>query len=576
MKPRNNKTESELIKEIESLRKLVGKLEKSEAELNQAREALRESEGRLRNIIEHSTNAFYSHTPDHVLTYMSPQVTEILGYEPNEVMVRWTELASDNPINEKGFELTVKAIETAKPQPPYELEFIHKSGKKVWVEVHEGPVVVDGKTISIVGALTDITERVHAAKAIAESEERFRQVAESAEEWIWEVDADAVYTYASPVVEKLLGYKPEELVGKKRSYDLFNPDNHEPLRKATLKIFAEKKPLFRFLNRNVHKDGRIVWLLTSGLPILDENGELLGYRGADIDITERKQAEDELRKSREHLEERVRERTKELEENTKKLEESQRALTYLLEDVNESRAELDASNRKLQFANEELEAFSYSVSHDLRTPLRSIDGFSQMLLEGYRDAVDERGQHYLRRVRAGTQSMGRLIDDVLNLSRIGRQAMRRREIDMGAVAEEAYKSLEDEWKGRGVSFTVREIPTILADPDLMEIVLVNLLSNALKFTRKRESAEIEVGCETRDDQTVFLVRDNGVGFDMKYVGKLFAPFQRLHRAEDYEGTGVGLTIVQRIIHRHGGRIWVESKLDSGTTFYFTLAKGGKR
>ncbi|MCD4788605.1 MAG: PAS domain S-box protein, partial [Bacteroidales bacterium] len=160
-----------------------------------------------------------------------------------------------------------------------------------------------------------------AEEALRVSEERFRQLAESAEEWIWEVDDNALYTYASPVVEKLLGYKPEELVGKKHSYDLFRPDEIEPLKKATLELFAEKKPLFKFLNHNVHKNGQIVWLLTSGVPIIDDKGNLIGYRGADIDITERKKAEEELKKYREHLEKLVKERTKELEEKNKRLEE---------------------------------------------------------------------------------------------------------------------------------------------------------------------------------------------------------------------------------------------------------------
>lgn len=251
--------------------------------------------------------------------------------------------------------------------------------------------------------------------------------------------------------------------------------------------------------------------------------------------TARLVSEAKLRKHRDHLEELVEERTAEL-----------------------------------QAVNEELEAFSYSVSHDLRAPLRAIDGFSKMLLEEYSANLEKEGKHYLQRVGAGVQNMSQLIDDLLNLSRIGRQSMTKKKTNLETIVQEAYRSLEDEWKDRKVNFTVHQLPSFFADPNLMQIVFTNLFSNALKFSRRQKAAEIEVGCETKDRPKTFFVKDNGVGFDMKYADRLFTPFQRLHHKEEYEGTGVGLATVRRIIHRHGGRIWVESKSDSGTTIYFTL------
>jgi signal transduction histidine kinase len=253
------------------------------------------------------------------------------------------------------------------------------------------------------------------------------------------------------------------------------------------------------------------------------------------EIKTRKQAEKELKKAHNELEIRVKERTAEL-----------------------------------QAANKELETFSYSVSHDLRAPLRAIDGFSKMIQEDYSTTLDKQGQHYLQRVRSATQNMGQLIDDLLDLSRIGRQPMKKKLINLETIIKKAYQALHQEWKDRKVNFIVHACPSVSADPNLMLIAFMNLLSNALKFTRKQTTAEIEVGCKKKNNQMVFFVKDNGIGFDMKYVDKLFIPFQRLHREEEYEGTGVGLTTVQRIIHRHGGKIWAESKPGFRTTFYFTL------
>lgn len=283
--------------------------------------------------------------------------------------------------------------------------------------------------------------------------------------------------------------------------------------------------------------------------------------------TGRKDELGQLANSFSHMQDSIRYKIAEL---TNQIDKKKQAEEALQKAHDELEIRVGERTAELRAANTELEAFSYSVSHDLRAPLRGIDGFSQVLLEDYVDALDEKAKHYLQRVRAGTQNMGRLIDDLLNLSRIGRQPMEKKTVNLETIAREAYKTLEDEWKERKVNLTLHQCPSALADPNLMQIVFVNLLSNALKFTRNRATAEIELGCETTDEQTVFYVRDNGVGFDMKYADKLFISFHRLHRAEEYEGVGVGLTIVQRIIRRHGGRIWVESEVDVGTTFWFTL------
>jgi signal transduction histidine kinase len=225
---------------------------------------------------------------------------------------------------------------------------------------------------------------------------------------------------------------------------------------------------------------------------------------------------------------------------------------------------------QLEAANHELEAFSYSISHDLRAPLRAINGFARILLEDYAPHLGDEAQEYLRLVRDNAQHMGQLIDDLLAFSRLGRQSLTKRPVVLADLVRQVFSDLHTMQAGRRINLIVGALPPCQADPALLKQVLVNLLANALKFTSQRQEAVIEVGCREEQGEPVYFVKDNGVGFNMAYVDKLFGVFQRLHRADEYEGTGVGLAIVQRIIHRHGGRIWADAAVDQGATFSFTL------
>ncbi|MGH8019615.1 MAG: PAS domain-containing sensor histidine kinase [Opitutaceae bacterium] len=245
------------------------------------------------------------------------------------------------------------------------------------------------------------------------------------------------------------------------------------------------------------------------------------------------------------------------------------------EEVNRLNAQLEervaARTAELENANRELEAFSYSVSHDLRSPLRTVDGFAQALIEDCGDDLSEDGRRYLRTIREGAQRMGMLIDDLLTFSRLGRLSIKRRPLDTRKIVEASLEPLQTEQQERNIEVAIGPLPASQADPALLRQVWSNLLSNAFKYTRTRERARIEIGCARVDGSDVFFVRDNGVGFDPCYAHKIFKVFERLHRDEEFEGTGVGLAIVHRIVTRHGGKVWADATPDSGATFSFTLA-----
>jgi light-regulated signal transduction histidine kinase (bacteriophytochrome) len=234
---------------------------------------------------------------------------------------------------------------------------------------------------------------------------------------------------------------------------------------------------------------------------------------------------------------------------------------------------LEASNRELASVNRELETFSYSVSHDLRAPLRAIDGFAELLVHDHASTLDPEGQRLLRVIRDNTDRMGALIDNLLRFSQLNRKPLEEGSVDMTALAQSVVEDVRRADGGQGVEVVIQPLPAARADQALLRQVLTNLVGNAFKFTRKQPHPRIEVGGCTEPREVTYYVRDNGAGFDMRYAAKLFGVFQRLHRVDEFDGTGVGLALVQRIVHRHGGRVWAEGEVDRGATFHFTLPRG---
>jgi PAS domain S-box-containing protein len=571
-------------------RRLVISMAMDVTERRRAEEALAREHTLLRTLIDHMPDYIFVKDGASRFTVGNLALARSFGKAAPEEICGKTDLDLHPPdLAARYFADEQEILRSGQALVNREEPVVEATGERKWLLTTKVPLRDQhGNIIGLVGIGRDITERKRAEEELSAREQRFRALIENSKDAVALLDNQGgILFFPMPATARILGYDDHELVGRS-VFELIHADDRPRVSGLVAQLLKAPGSQVTIQFRFQHKDGSWPWLEATATNLLAEpsvQAVVVNY----ANITERKRAEAQIRQLNAELEQRVRERT----------------------------AQLEA-------ANQELEAFSYSVSHDLRAPLRAIDGFARILSEDHTARLNAEGHRLLAVVCAEAKRMGQLIDDLLAFSRMSRQPMQRLPVDLGALAQAVFDRCAAQAPDRQFQFKLQALPPAHGDPAMLRQVLVNLIANAVKFTKSRAVAEIEVGCLQSDEGRVtgdkeqgsrgaeerrsrgageqggrgvegqggggteeqgsrgaegaaslptFFVRDNGVGFDMKYAHKLFGVFQRLHTGEEFEGTGVGLALVQRIIHRHGGRVWAEGKVNEGSTFYFTLPAG---
>ncbi len=504
-----------------------------------AEQSLLASEARFRNLLNTLPQKIFLKDRESIFTFCNENFAKDFRIEPGEIIGKNLHAFFPRELADKyraDDQAAMKSGKSVDLEERYVVDGVESMVQTIKVPMRDE----HGEVMGLLGIFWDITERKQNEAKVRESELLFHTLTDAMPQMVWMCTPAGLNIYFNQQWVDYTGLTLEESYGTGWIMP-FHPDDQKTAGEAW-DLATRSRESYRVESRLRAADGSYRWFLMKGEPLADASGQIIKWLGTCTDIDELKCAQDELLQSREHLEESVAART----------------------------ADLARANQALASSNKELESFSYSVSHDLRAPLRAIEGFSAILLEDCADQLDDDGRRMLGLVRQGSVKMARLIDDILEFSRAGRAAMKMVALDMNALVRLALADLAPAIEGRALEFRIATLPAAYGDAHTIQRVWMNLLDNAIKYTGPRQPAVVEVDARETDGEMMYFVKDNGVGFDMRYVGKLFGLFQRLHSPEEFPGTGCGLAIVERIITRNGGRLWAEGQLDQGATVYFVL------
>ena len=537
------------------------------SERKQMAEELKKSELRYRSLIESLPDTVILHNGERIL-YVNPAAVAFFGSGQVRNLIGRKILDVIHPEDREAVACNINSAgKTGTVTPVKLVRLIRDNGEIVHAECTYGSAAHGGSRLFLIG-MRDVTGRVRTEAALDMTRHQQKAILDNIPDIAWLKDKESRFILANEPFGKACGVRPEDLPGK-TDLDIW------PAALAEKYIANDREVMQSGIRRQIEepltdKEGTTTWIETIKTPILNDRGEVIGTSGIARDITVRKQQEEELRQYRERLERLVEERTAELTKVNALLQQELFEHKLAEEKVQGLNRELEQRISELNITNKELETFNYSVSHDLRTPLIAMEGFSRILMEKHGHHLDEKGQRLLNMINRNTKRMGELINDLLEFFSLGRKNVKFATIDMEKITNDIIIDFKTIFPNDTFHVGLDQLPPAYGDRKMVRQVLINLMGNAIKYSRPKGAAHIRVGGWMEEEKNTYYVKDNGIGFPMEEIDKIFEVFERLHGSDEIEGTGVGLAIVKRVVLKHGGGVWAEAKANEGATFYFSL------